>query len=332
MALPIQMLDRLCPMHVLLDAEGRVVQTGPTVQKLALGLDEGARFLKVMDVYRPKQVLTVDELHDVTGRRLHIRKTDSDAFQMKGVFVPDDSGGGVVDLSFGIYIKDAVRDFGLTATEFSPTDLSIELLYLIEANAAAMQASRHLNDRLQTAMFAAEERALTDMLTGLSNRRAMELAQMKLHRNGQEYALMHLDLDYFKTVNDTLGHAAGDTVLRVASREMLAAVRKEDTVARVGGDEFVIIFPNAMNYDRLGTLANRIIERIEAPIPVGDTTCQVSASIGITLCSDTRSEPEAILDQADVALYEAKRAGRGQFSHYKYLRDTDEPPEQADAS
>ena len=328
MDMPLAILDRLCPLHVVLDAGGHVVQTGPTIAKLDLGLDPGTPFLKRMEIYRPEQVVTMEELHAVAGRKLHLRKIDDAGLQLKGVFVPGQAGGGVIDLSFGIHVKDAVRDHALTSTDFSPIDISIDLLYLIEANAAAMQASRRLNDRLQTAMFAAEERALTDMLTGLSNRRAMELLQNRLHRAGREYALMHIDLDFFKAVNDTLGHAAGDAVLRAVSRAMLQEIRKEDTVARIGGDEFVIVFPNAMTYKRLGDLAERLIRRIEQPVDVGGEICKVSASIGVALCQDAVATPEQILHNADVALYEAKRAGRGQYRHYHYDRSDDALPPQ----
>jgi len=95
--------------------------------------------------------------------------------------------------------------------------------------------------RLQGAKARAEEQALTDVLTGLGNRRAMERALSTLMQNGGGFALIHLDLDYFKQVNDTLGHAAGDHVLAEVASLLRASVRGADLVARVGGDEFVIL-------------------------------------------------------------------------------------------
>lgn len=328
----LEMLHRLCPLHVVLDPDGVIVQTGPTVKKLDLGLETGSAFLKMMEVYRPRTVTSMQDLIEVSDRRLHLRAKVDNGVQFKGAFVPDGLGGGILDLSFGIFVKDAVATYGLTSMDFGANDLSVELLFLIEANSTAMQESRRLNKRLQTAMFAAEERALTDMLTGLSNRRAMELVQARLHRANQEYALMHLDLDYFKTINDTLGHAAGDAVLRSVAHRMQGQIRKEDTVARIGGDEFVIIFPNPMTNKRLGSLAERIIARIEEPVPFDGTDCKVSASIGITTCCDLKLHPDQVVEYADIALYEAKNAGRGRFAHYHYHRSTDAPPLHKNAS
>jgi diguanylate cyclase (GGDEF)-like protein len=300
----------------MLDRSGFILRTGPTLARLDLGLTPGKAFLTEMEVLRPRQVETMAQLHDLAGRKLHIRQSSGFRTQFKGTFVPDGHGGGVVDLSFGIFVQESVRRFGLTSRDFSPTDMSVEMLYVIEANSAAMESSRRLNNRLQTAMFAAEERALTDMLTGLGNRRALELVQNRLHRAGSDYALMHLDLDFFKQVNDNLGHAAGDRVLRAVSRAMLSEIRKDDMVARVGGDEFVILFMNAMTRSRLGDVARRLIARIEKPIEADGELCTISASIGIAQCQAAECDPDQILKQADIALYAAKREGRGRHSFY----------------
>ncbi|MBS0125398.1 GGDEF domain-containing protein [Thetidibacter halocola] len=324
------MLDSLCPLHVMLDRSGFILRTGPTLAKLDLGLAPGKAFLTEMEVLRPRQVETMAQLHDLAGRKLHIRQSSGFRTQFKGAFVPDGHGGGVVDLSFGIFVQESVRRFGLTSRDFSPTDMSVEMLYVIEANSAAMESSRRLNNRLQTAMFAAEERALTDMLTGLGNRRALELVQSRLHRAGGDYALMHLDLDFFKQVNDSLGHAAGDRVLRAVSRAMLSEIRKDDMVARIGGDEFVIIFMNAMTSNRLADVARRLIGRIEKPIDVDGEQCAISASIGIAQCQAAEFEPEEVLKHADIALYTAKREGRGRHSFYdpEAAIEKDEVPRQ----
>ncbi|MFC3118341.1 GGDEF domain-containing protein [Jhaorihella thermophila] len=227
--------------------------------------------------------------------------------------MPLDDGGAVVNLSFGISVVDAVRIHGLSAGDFAPTDLAIELLYLVEANAAAMEASRKLNLRLQSGMIAAEEQAFTDTLTGLKNRRALDHILARLSESGETFALMHLDLDFFKQVNDTYGHAAGDTVLQRAARVMVAATRERDAVARIGGDEFVLIFPRLVDPDKLAMIARRLIQGLEEPIPVGEQTCRISASIGIAIRQDSEEAAEDLLHRADIALYAAKRAGRGRF-------------------
>lgn len=233
--------------------------------------------------------------------------------QLKGVvmFGPTD-GQMTVNLSFGISIVDAVREFNLTAADFAPTDLTVEMLYLVEAKSAAMEASHQLNQRLQTARVAAERQALTDTLTGLWNRRAMDQELLRALALGEVFALMQVDLDYFKNVNDTLGHAAGDFVLQEVARIMLDETRKTDVVGRMGGDEFVILVKDVADRSTLERLGNRIIKRLQEPMSYEGEACRISASIGTTISTN---EPHATADQvlidADAALYAAKNAGRG---------------------
>lgn len=307
-------LGPLCPMYVLLDKAGQILRLGPTLQKLRPEpATAGGRFLDLFELTRPRGVDTMTGLLAAAGGKLHLRFRDPPQTALKGVIVPlPDRGGAIVNLSFGISVLDAVRDYALTSADFSATDLAIELLYLVEAKSAAMQASRNLNLRLQGAMIAAEEQAFTDTLTGLKNRRAMDHVLGRLTGAGVPFALMHLDLDRFKAVNDTLGHAAGDHVLQQAARCMLAEIRADDTVARVGGDEFVLVFQRLGDRPRLDAIAARLIARMERPMPFNGRSCRISASIGIVLSSDIGPpEAAALLHAADLALYAAKRAGRG---------------------
>lgn len=329
MTVPATALGVLCPMHALLDSAGQIRQAGPTLHKLVGGPVNGARFLDLFDVYRPPSVRTMAELLRAEGRKLHLRRRDGTSMQLKGHLVPDGRGGALVNLSFGISVVDAVREFGLTSTDFAPTDLAIEMLYLVEAKSAAMDASRRLNTRLQGAMIAAEERAFTDTLTGLRNRRAMDHVLERLSRSGGPFALMHLDLDWFKQVNDTMGHAAGDHVLQVVSRIMTDETRKDDTTARVGGDEFVIVISNAVTRERLSHLAERLIARIERPIPYEGVDCRVTTSIGISLRLEGADDPARVLEEADIALYAAKRAGRGGYAFFQPAKADPQPRLQA---
>ena len=310
MTIPDEALHRLCPMHLRLDSDGVVRQAGPTLHKLAPEPLTGARFLDVFDVYRPRRVAGISHLLQTAGRKLHLRFRGGTRAAFKGHLVADATGGAVVDLSFGISVVEAVREFALTSTDFAPTDLAVEMLYLVEAKSAAMESSRRLNTRLQGAMIAAEEEAFTDTLTSLRNRRALDHVLERLARSGGSFALMQMDLDFFKQVNDTLGHAAGDHVLQVVARIMAEETRKDDTVARIGGDEFVIVISNAVTHSRLSELARRLITRIRRPIPYGGQDCIVSASIGISISENGSGTPAQIMEEADTALYAAKRAGR----------------------
>ncbi|MGK8235582.1 diguanylate cyclase domain-containing protein [Roseovarius sp. MS2] len=307
------LLAGLCPMHAVLDAEGHLVQAGPTFAKLfgARAL-QGMRFLDLIELRRPHQAGNMADLLASAGARLRLRLRAPPHTALKGVLLPLPGGGAVVNLSFGISVVEAVRDFDLTGADFAATDLTTEMLYLIEAKSAAMDASRKLNLRLQGARIAAEEQAFTDMLTGLRNRRALDHVLDRLMQSEQDFALLHLDLDFFKQVNDTLGHAAGDHVLQEVARRLRDEVRSDDLIARVGGDEFVILLLGMTERAPVGDLADRMIARLEKPVPYRAQHCRISGSIGITLsCAYDSPEPVRMMADADLALYAAKGRGRG---------------------
>lgn len=305
-------------MHVMLDAAGRICHAGPTLRKLRPDtVLEDCDFLDVFETMRPRLIDSMQALVAHHGVKLHLQFRDAPQTALKGVLVPWD-GGAVINLSFGISVLDSVRDYALTSSDFAATDLTIEMLYLIEAKSAAMEASRQLNLRLQGAMIAAEEQAFTDTLTGLKNRRAMDHVLARHISMGEAFALMHLDLDFFKAVNDTMGHAAGDHVLQQVARIMVDVTRKDDTVARVGGDEFVLILTGLTDRTMLSAIAARLIARLEKPIPFDGQTCRISASIGSVLSVDYQvPNAEQFLIDADEALYASKRRGRAQHSFHR---------------
>jgi diguanylate cyclase (GGDEF)-like protein/PAS domain S-box-containing protein len=175
-----------------------------------------------------------------------------------------------------------------------------------------------VEDRLQ-------EAALRDPLTGLANRTLLadrlRQALARGHRTGQDLAVLFLDLDGFKHVNDTGGHAAGDKVLQVTAQRLQAALRPEDSVARVGGDEFVVLVepalrvetepagdPVDLHTDALGVAA-RIKTALEEPVVHAGTQYVVTASIGVTFANAT-SNPDEVLRDADIAMYRAKSTGK----------------------
>ncbi|WP_136439372.1 GGDEF domain-containing protein [Pacificoceanicola onchidii] len=311
-----QILRGLCPMHVLIDEEGIIHSVGPTLHKLQTPKLIGANFLEAFDLYRPRGVTNMAQLLANEGRTLYVRLRNPKRTQLKGVLVSDGAGRVVINLSFGISVIDAVRDYALTSRDFAATDLAVEMLYLVEAKSAVLNSSLHLNTRLQGAKTEAERRAATDGLTGLVNRSALDQVLDRLCRSGQSFAVMHMDLDFFKQVNDTYGHAAGDRVLRRVAQVMLEVTRTDDTAARVGGDEFVLIFNGLVNEVRLGAISERLIGRIEQPIMHEGQACHVSASIGICINAEEGADPDVLLERADQALYASKRAGRAQYTFY----------------
>ncbi|MFC3531559.1 EAL domain-containing protein [Vogesella facilis] len=158
------------------------------------------------------------------------------------------------------------------------------------------------------------QQANFDQLTGLPNRHMLQnrLEQeiARSQRDGLQLALLLLDLDHFKEVNDTLGHRAGDELLQLAAQRLQTCVRHIDTVARLGGDEFTVIVSTLEHAQQAGEMAERILQALGAPYHLGDDIAYLSASIGITICPDDSSELETLLKNADQAMYAAKGQGR----------------------
>lgn len=315
LALSDEAVGRLMPMHLVVDRDGRVASAGPTLLKLFDGISpEGRDFFDLFEVRRPGGIQCLAGLVAHCGTRLTLARRGSGAADLRGLAMPIDGDGGlIVNMTFGIGILDGVRAHRLTAADFAPTDLAMEMLYLVEAKTAVEGELRELNLRLQGAKRTAEAQALTDTLTGLRNRRALDLAMAEELGRSQPFGLMNIDLDYFKSVNDTLGHAAGDHVLREVARVLREETRKEDCVARVGGDEFVVVFPGLTDAAILTRIANRIVARLTEPLYYAGQVCRISASIGISV-STAYDKPtsDMILNDADAALYASKNAGRGQ--------------------
>jgi diguanylate cyclase (GGDEF)-like protein/PAS domain S-box-containing protein len=159
--------------------------------------------------------------------------------------------------------------------------------------------------------------ALTDALTGLHNRRSYELlfesAILRAHRSGERLALIYLDIDKFKQINDTLGHAGGDDVLKQFAQRLLAAVRKTDTVSRLAGDEFTIVLEGVHTLEQCETIGRTILEAIRVPFIVGAQQWPVTTSVGIAWSAGGESGARRLADSADAALYQAKAAGRDRF-------------------
>ena len=163
-------------------------------------------------------------------------------------------------------------------------------------------------------------RALHDPLTGLPNRamflESLERALHKARRRGVQFSLLFVDLDRFKEVNDTMGHAAGDTLLKTVAERLGTAVRQSDLVARLGGDEFVILIEEHHGPEEVMIVAQKVLAMVERPVPVDWREAKVSASIGIASFPDDGEDIETLLANADAAMYQSKERGRNNFQFY----------------
>jgi diguanylate cyclase (GGDEF)-like protein len=159
-----------------------------------------------------------------------------------------------------------------------------------------------------------------DSLTGLPNR-LMILSRMShalaaAQRQRHKVAVLYIDLDNFKNVNDSLGHSAGDQLLLGVAQRLAQRTRRDDTLGRLGGDEFIVLLETLRDGEDAGAIAQELLHLLSRPFDVGPSEVYVQASIGISLFPDDGSEVEDLLRDADTAMYQAKRAGRGTYRYY----------------
>ncbi|MGH8631657.1 MAG: putative bifunctional diguanylate cyclase/phosphodiesterase, partial [Burkholderiales bacterium] len=181
-----------------------------------------------------------------------------------------------------------------------------------------------LTSRDVTERKRAEERAQYlanyDVLTGLPNRFLMHdrLSQAcaQAHRNGLRVAVMHVDLDRFKVVNETLGHYVGDTMLKQAADRIKKSAREGDTVARVGGDEFTVVLANVPSVQALSAFAEKVLGSLSKPFPGEGQELFVSASVGISLFPDDAKGVDDLIKHADAAMFRAKATGRNNYQFF----------------
>ena len=156
-----------------------------------------------------------------------------------------------------------------------------------------------------------------DQLTGLPNRvlleDRMQQAIQRAKRNRHKVAVLMVDVDYFKRINDSLGHSAGDSLLDAIAKKLCSAVRQTDTVARMGGDEFVIVMPEFRDEKDAVRCAEAILQKVSTPTMLGNREVNVTVSVGLCIFPDCAHDSESLLKNADAALYEAKESGRNAF-------------------
>ncbi|KKO45578.1 diguanylate phosphodiesterase [Arsukibacterium ikkense] len=165
-----------------------------------------------------------------------------------------------------------------------------------------------------------EQLAYYDVLTGLANRSyfrdQLRKAIAMAHRGYYNFALLYFDLDEFKRINDTLGHDAGDELLKEVAKRLTSRLREEDTIARLGGDEFAVILSGIKDRQQASAIATNLQQAFLEPVKLGHHDVAISASIGITVAPEDASEEELLLKHADLAMYEAKARGKNTFHFF----------------
>ncbi|GAB3676199.1 sensor domain-containing protein [Salinisphaera aquimarina] len=197
---------------------------------------------------------------------------------------------------------------------------SVGLLQRMAENIVFAQAHfEHEAERERSERYI-EYMATHDELTGLPNRslfnQLLELAIADADQVQRRFAVMFLDLDRFKVINDSLGHDAGDALLKIVARRLRASVRATDVVARIGGDEFLVMIEQTEDHATAGAVADNILATIVDPVTIKGHDYRVTASLGIALYPDDGREAKHLLKNADMAMYQAKEKGKNTFEHY----------------
>ncbi len=195
-----------------------------------------------------------------------------------------------------------------------PEGMTVAMRFDVSDLREAQLALEEQNEKLEEARQRADHQATVDALTGLTNRRAigqkLTVLADQCRETGQSLAVLHIDLDGFKQINDNLGHDAGDHVLVEIARRLRGVVRQDDLVARIGGDEFIVALACDENNPTAPHLADRIVREINKPVLYASWHCLVGASVGIAVELPGQLNPSRLLKSADIALYKSKSDGR----------------------
>ena len=238
-------------------------------------------------------------------------------------FAPDsiclaaDSAGGLSNQTLAVLVS--VGTLGILGITLAISAFDSQLAIRTVKHAESLQVA---NEQLRNI-------ALYDNLTGLPNRilldDRMERAIIRGARSSKLCALMFVDLDRFKTVNDTFGHRIGDELLKTVAQRLGNCIRKEDTVARVGGDEFIIVLSDLAKREDAALIGGKILQQFSRPFSVERHELEISCSVGISVCPDDGKSLVELMNNADVAMYHAKKAGRNGYLFFALDMGTASP-------
>lgn len=217
-----------------------------------------------------------------------------------------------------------LRENKILIESINPFETDNQLTVLQQANAHLVIASiesQKLVEKIENTKAKLNHLAHHDALTDLPNRmllqdrltQAIELA----HRQGKQLAVMFIDLDHFKYINDSLGHATGDGLLKSVAKRLLDCVRQSDTISRQGGDEFIVLLPSIEHAEYAALSAKKILMSLELPHLVEQNEIFIGASIGIGIYPDDGDDTRTLLKNADIAMYHAKQYGRNNFKFFE---------------
>ncbi len=298
----------------ILNARILIVDDQQTNTELLTQVLAGAGYTALTATNDPSQVGELYRRNHYDLILLDLQMPGMDGFQVMGKLKEIETEGYMPVLAITAEPAHKLRALQSGAKDFisKPFDLAevtMRVHNMLEVRLSHQEAREHGK--------VLESWALKDALTGLANRRLladrMSVAIVHARRNKSAMAVMYLDLDGFKQVNDTLGHAGGDTLLKTVSGRLVATVREEDTVARLGGDEFVIALWHVTGTEDAARVALKMIDAIGQPYTIDGQTVHLTTSVGVAIYPAHGEEEETLMKNADRALYSAKHAGKNAY-------------------
>ncbi len=289
-----------------------------------------ANYVSITFTTDPGAVCELHREHNYNLILLDLMMPGMDGFQVISCLKLIEQGGYLP-----VLVITAQPDFKLRALQAGAKDFISKPFEMAEVLARIhnMLEVRLLHEATRSQGKTLEQLALRDPLTELANRRlltdrmSMSIAHAQRHKSSM--AVIYLDLDGFKQINDTLGHEAGDALLKLAAQRMLAVVREEDTVARLGGDEFLIVLWHVSDTDDAAMVALKVIDALAQPYQVEGQNINVSASAGVAIYPAHGEDADTLTKNADMALYEAKHSGKNTYRiavHINMARKPDDRP------
>jgi len=275
---------------------------------------KGAGYTRISSTRDPYAVCALHRANHYDLILLDLRMPGMDGFQVMEGLKEIETDGYMPVLVVTAQPAQKLRALQCGAQDFVSTPFDLAEVLMRVHN---MLEVRLLHETARRYGKKLEELALNDPLTGLANRRLladrMAMALVHAHRNKSAMAVLYLDLDGFKQINDTLGHGVGDTLLKMVAERLVATVREEDTVARVGGDEFIIALWHVSGSDYATTAASRAIEAVSHPYIIDGTFVSITISAGVSIYPDHGEDADTLMKSADLALYEAKSVGKNAY-------------------
>src|SRR6202158_1901437 len=274
----------------------------------------GAGYVSITSTMDPGQVCQLHRENRYDLILLDLVMPGTDGFQIMEGLKEVETDGYLPVLAVTAHPAHKLRALQSGAQDFVSKPFELAEVLMRVRN---MLEVRLLHEAARTHGKILESLALKDPLTGLANRRLlaerMSMALGHARRNQSAMAVVYLDLDGFRQINNTLGHAAGDTLLKMVADRLVAAVREEDTVARLGGDEFIMALWHLSGTDDAAKVASKVIEVVSQPYTIEGHTVRITASAGIGIYPLDGEDAVTLMKSADLALYEAKHAGKNVY-------------------